>query len=153
MLEIDMHVDHLADFIFTKNINNAIIELSLNGLESSKDFFFFCLDLFCKGLVLMFGDGSLSVKVNNIRMEQFMEMREKLRLAGIDVILDAQPPDIDIGPDDIYLNLIELQEMLDTLPLKDYKFVMKCCEFTYIIQFELFHRSDGACHSHRSRIL
>jgi len=153
MLSVDMHVDHLAEFIFTKNVNNAIIELSLNGLENAKDFFFFCLDLFCKGLVFMFGEGSLSVNVNNIKIEQFVQLREKLRLAGIEVHLDAQPPDVDVKSDEIFINIMELQEMSDSLPLKDYKFIIKCCEFTYIINFDLFHRSDGACHSHRTKLL
>ena len=83
-----------------------------------------------------------------------MLLREKLRLAGIEAMLDAQPPDVDIGKDDIYLNLMEIQEMPDTLPLKEYKFVMKCSEFTYVISFDLFHRTaDGTCHFQRSGLL
>lgn len=152
MLEVDMHIDHLAEFMFTKNVNNALIDLSLNGLESAKDFFYLCLDLFCKGLILMHGNGSHIVSVNSLTIEQFQQLRDKMNLAGIDIILDTQPPDVDIGKDDIYLNFAELQQMPDSLPLEDYKFIMKCCEFTYVISFRLFHINEGNCNSHRARV-
>ena len=151
-LEVEMEVDHLAEFMFVKNTNNAIIELSLNGLENTKDFFFFCLDLFCKGLIYLHApEGEASVNVNDLTLEQFAVLRDKMRLAGIDVTLDAQPPDLDIGKDEVFMNLQELYTAPDELPMKDYKFMIKCSEFTYAIHFDIFHRSDGNCHTTRIR--
>jgi hypothetical protein len=153
-LEVEMEVDHLAEFMFLKNVNNAVIELSLNGLQNTKDFFFFCLDLFCKGLIFLFAPaGATSVNINDLSVEQFGILRDKMRLAGLDVTLDVQPPDVDIGPDDVYMNLQELYTAPDELPMKDYKFMIKCSEFTYMIHFDIFHRSDGNCHSTRTRVL
>ena len=51
--EVDMEIDDLASFLFTKNINNITTELSLGGIADNKDLFFFCLDLF--GLALGHG--------------------------------------------------------------------------------------------------
>jgi hypothetical protein len=40
-LYMDMHIDYFADFLFIKNINNSIIELTLPEIENNKDMFFF----------------------------------------------------------------------------------------------------------------
>jgi len=87
---VDMHVNDLADFVFTKNINNAEIALDLHGVEDIKDLFFFYLDLFCKGLVLLFGDGR-HVNVEDITLEQFEVIQKKMKCLGINVMLDLQP--------------------------------------------------------------
>lgn len=145
MLEVEVSVDHLAEFIFTKNVNNAIIDLSLEGLQNAKDFFFFCLDLFCKGLVYMFGNGSI-VHVQDISQENFTQLRNKLKLAGIDAILEITPPDIDVRPGELRTNINELNTYSpDDASLDQYKFILKSCDFTYIIHFQLVHNVTRDC--------
>lgn len=144
-MQVEMSVDYLADFIFKKNINNAAVELSLDGLSNAKDFFFFCLDLFCKGLVCMFGNGNNMVQLQDLKMEDFIKIRDKLVLAGIDARLEVHPPDIDIQPLELQLNMKELREAPDDMPLKDYKFIIKCNEFTYIIKFNVVHNCRRDC--------
>ena len=80
-LEVDMHVNDLAEFMFTKNKSNALIELSLGGIENNKDLFFFCLDLFCKGLVILHGTEN-KVDLDSITMEQFGDIKNKMELAS-----------------------------------------------------------------------
>jgi len=147
MLAVEVALENLAEFIFVKNVNNAIIELSLEGLENGKDFSFFCLDLFCKGLITMFGNGLPQVNIQDLSPEQFQQFRAKFKLAGIDTILEIFPPDTDIQKDELYINTKELYEMEDTLDLKDYKFILKSHESTYVIHFELFHNLVGNCDS------
>ena len=147
-LNVMMHVDHLAEFMFTKNVNNAYIELTLNGLQNTKDMFFFCLDLFCKGLVFMFGV-NYRVNVQELTLENFQQLRDKMRLAGIEITFDAQPPDVDMPKDELFINLQELHDAPEELALKDYKFILKCTDFTYVVSFDLFHIADRDCNSRR----
>ena len=147
MIAVEVPLENLAEFIFVKNTNNATIDLSLEGLENGKDFFFFCLDLFCKGLITMFGNGLPQVNIQDLSPEQFHEFRSKFKLAGIDTLLEILPPDTDIGKEELYINTKELYEMDDNLNLKDYKFILKSHESTYVIHFELFHNMVGNCDS------
>jgi len=151
MLEVEVPLDSLAEFIFTKNVNNATIELSLHGLENGKDFFYFCLDLFCKGLIVMFGNGLPHVNIQDLTPNQFEMFRDKFRLAGINTVLEILPPDLSIGPDELYINTSEIQEADDHLKLEDYKFILKSHQSTYVVHFELFHNVQGNCDSSRGR--
>lgn len=162
---IEIEIDNLVDIIFLKNKNNAIIELTLGGIEDNKDLFYFCLDLFCKGLVILFGDNTNSVIVNSIEMEQFAVIKKKMHNAGIDVTLDIinnytnvsyneehenqneYPPDIpksSLYPKILVSicnqNISDIQEN-NNVPLKDYKFDIHLTEtLLYRISFNLFHR-------------
>jgi len=147
MLAVEVPLENLAEFIFLKNVNNASIELSLEGLENGKDFFFFCLDLFCKGLITMFGNGRTQVNIQDLSPEQFNEFKSKFKLAGIDTVLEILPPDTSIGKDELFINIKELYEEPDNLNLKDYKFILKSCDCTYMIHFDLFHNVTGKCDS------
>jgi hypothetical protein len=156
-LNVDMHINDLASFMFIKNKNNAIIELSLGGIQNNKDLFFFCLDLFCKGLVHLFGDNG-KVHVDQLTMEQFAIVKQKMSLAGIDVILniirlpkdihveyetnldsDVSPPDIKEHPTAI--NISEIDSELDSnKPMSEYIFKLKMHDIVYNINFQLVHR-------------
>ncbi len=151
MLEVEIGVDDLPELIFVRNVNNALLSLSLPQLENSKDFFFFCFDLFCKGLIYLFGHGQNSVCLQELKVDDFVKINQKLRLAGIDVILETAPPDVDVQKNELFVNLKELKEAEDNMPLENYKFIMKCVDFTYTIYFKLFHNMVGDCHERRLR--
>jgi hypothetical protein len=149
-LEVDMHINDLATFMFLKNVNNAIVELSLGGVENNKDFFYFCLDLFCKGLVILFGENG-KVNVESLTQEQFAIIKQKMSLAGIDVkldvfieqqttisLLDEAPPDVDPIKTSINFNEIDMDD--DNKPLSDYVFRLKMDNLLYNIHFETIHR-------------
>lgn len=139
---VDMKIDHLAEFMFTKNTNNAQLQLSLGGIENNKDLFFFCLDIFCKGLVLMFGNGSNSVNVEDITMDNFSAIREKMLCAGIDVKLTVYPADIDDeNPvQQPAINLDDINSNDNDLPLQEYEFKVTTPTMIYIISFNIVHR-------------
>lgn len=155
-LFVDMHIDELANFMFLKNVNNAIVELSLGGIENNKDFFFFCLDLFCKGLVLLFGsersDGVRKVDIETLSEDNFREVQHKMGLAGINVHLDVHvlgdegtsliendmPPDVTHEKNAININ--DLQMEPDHKDLKDYIFKIKMDKLIYFVHFELVHK-------------
>ena len=158
-LNVDMHINDLAFFMFLKNVNNAIIELSLGGIQNNKDLFFFCLDLFCKGLVHLFGQNG-KIHVDQITQEQFEMVKNKMALAGINVILkiiqlqpntyieedsdDDSPPDLPSGQPQpnqmVGLNIHEIESEELNKPMKDYVFKIKMHNINYNINFELVHR-------------
>ena len=153
-MNVDMHIDDLAMFMFLKNKNNAIIELSLGGIESNKDLFFFCLDLLCKGLVLLFGNDR-KVELDSLTPEAFDDVKKKMSLAGINVqlhieqIYSPQTSTLttdDDGPSDLVddfrnaINLNELNMDVDCKQLEDYVFRMKMDKIIYNIAFNLVHR-------------
>ena len=139
---VEMHIDDLADFMFLKNKNDAIIDLSLGGIENNKDMFFFCLDLFCKGLVTLYGvDGK--VDVEELKMEAFQVVYHKMSLAGINVKLDIQniddPPDLIDNNNSI--NLENINDDTNDKNLKDYVFTMHMDTILYNVSFELIHKT------------
>jgi hypothetical protein len=155
-LHVDMHIDNLAHFMFIRNINNALVELCLGGIENNKDLFYFCLDLFCKGLVLLFGkDGK--VDIESLILDDFIQVKRKMALAGIDVKLDIYeiPKDAEEEPDDIApalanappdvpearnaVNLPEIENIHDNMELKEFVFRLKMDRVIYNISFELKH--------------
>ena len=147
ILDVELDVKDLVEFIFQRNINNAILELSLGGIENTKDLFFFILDLFCKGLVLMYGNGENRVELQSLTQEQFAYMREKLECAGITPILEFLPnPDPSYDEDDqairyVNMNLADLQNEDDNKSLNEYVFQVYTPEAIYKLHFDLIHRS------------
>lgn len=144
--EIDMQIDDLAKFLFTENVNNVTVELSLGGIEDNKDLFFFCLDLFCKGLVLLYGKGSKSVGIDTITEEQFKIIKSKMLCAGIKVDLSIYPLDIDVdvktedNKSISILNIEELNNAPSDKPLQEYEFKLINHDMMYIINFNLVHK-------------
>jgi hypothetical protein len=149
--EVDMEIDDLANFLFKENINNVTIELSLGGIADNKDLFFFCLDLFCKGLVLLYGQGTKSVSIETITKEQFNQLQSKMLCAGIKVCLAIFPLDIDVdirvttedeGNEKTInvLNIEELNNAPNDKSLPDYEFKLINHDMMYVVNFNLVHR-------------
>lgn len=135
-VNVEMHINDLADFVFKKNIYDSEIFLQLFEVEDMQDLFFFCLDLFCKGLVLLYGDKN-RVCLEELSMDQFLEVRRKLRLAGIDVFLDVEPQEPVEGEASPPATMIRVVEKTDNITLDDYKFHMHTPQMKYIIHFSL----------------
>ena len=131
-----IEIEALSNIMFIDNVNDAKIELSLGGIESNKDFFYFCLDLFCKGLVLLFGSNN-RVELENLTIEQFELVRKKMSNAGIDVKLELYQ---DLRDDEtVSVNISNIENLGDNLDLKEYAFVIHTPSLVYNITFELFH--------------
>lgn len=152
----EIQVEELAEFIFLRNKNNAIVEMSLGGIEDTKDLFFFCLDMFCKGLVMLYGENNRLI-INDINEEQFNVIQQKLKAAGIQTCLytDTSQDDVDTpqldkkftadAPPDVsrypYVNIEEINAMPSNLDIEQYIFKIKLKpDLTYCVQFRLFHK-------------
>jgi hypothetical protein len=136
-LHVDMHIDFFANFLFKENINNAIIKLTLEEIKNNKDLFFFLVDLLCKGLVMLFGNNN-KVELESLSIDNFQIIKQKMSLAGINVLLDLQPNNANL--EYAKLNLEEIENTKpDNLDLKLYHFTIENNIFIYTISFELFH--------------
>lgn len=134
MLNVELEIDDLAEFLFKKNKNNALVQLELNGIDDTRDLFCFCIDLLCKGLVLLYGNEKSSVDVDDISFEQFSIIVNKLKNAGI--ILDLRvenndsnlPPGIDMGS--VYKSKVVTE-------LHNYEFCIRSLTRQYVVGFSL----------------
>lgn len=135
-LYVDIEVDDLATFIFIKNKNNAIIELSLGGVENNKDLFYFLIDLLCKGLILLFGNNN-RVDLEYISLDDFKIMQAKIELAGIETVLD-----IEMNTNNIIsgVNIRDIELMNDNSKLEDFIFKVIDKKLIYHINFKLIHK-------------
>lgn len=139
-VNVEMHINDLADFVFKRNIHNSEIYLQLFEVENIQDLFFFCLDLFCKGLVMLYGSEN-RVCLEDLTMEQFVEVRKKMLLAGIEVTLNVEPIDLDgEEPSDATnqpVTMIRVIESTLNVSLSDYKFHVRTQKMMYTIHFDL----------------
>ena len=148
---MEINIDYLAEFLFLRNTSNSLVELTLGGIEDNKDFFFFCLDLFCKGLVLLYGKDNKLV-INDINEEQFESVRKKLENAGILAKLNVHvlppPPQEADSPRDIEdptlfpnINMPELKDLPANLDIASYVFKINMTpRLAYNITFQLIHK-------------
>lgn len=135
MYDVDMHVNDLAEFLFLKNVNNVKIELTLGGIESNKDLFCFCLDLFCKGIVLLFSEDGTRVHVEDMTYEQFEKVKVKLACAGVDASLEVKERASDV----IFTNLMEIDMDVDNKPVDEYEFRLQNLTHIYKLSFSFKH--------------
>jgi hypothetical protein len=140
-MNMTIEIEALAKIMFIDNINDAQIELSLGGIENNKDLFYFCLDLFCKGLVLLFGSNN-RVELDKLSIEQFEVVRKKMGNAGVDVKLKLYQ---DIREEEekerVSVNISNIENLDDNLDIKEYAFVVHTPSLVYNINFELFHNT------------
>lgn len=140
--DIELEVDDLAEFMFKRNTNNVVLELSLGGLENNKDLFYFLLDLFCKGLVVLFGNETKSVDVDTITYDNFLLIKEKMMCAGIQVNMEFYPNDIPLNDTEkrAVINTDEIIKASNDKELNDYVFKLYTNKNQYLISFNLVHR-------------
>jgi hypothetical protein len=92
-----LSVDYLADLVFRQNPHDRGLELCLPELHGPADLFFFLLDLFCKGLVLLYGardagrPGRMRLPLETLDAEQLAHVQKKLGNAGIQALCRVGP--------------------------------------------------------------
>lgn len=134
-LYVDMEVDDFATFVFEKNINNALIDLSLGGVENNKDLFFFLVDLMCKGLVMLFGNDK-KLELDLVSENDFDLIKTKMALAGIITKLIVSQ-NIENIPSNV--NIRELDYYPDNIQLSEFTFKVTTLNLIYEINFEISH--------------
>ena len=134
-----MPVDDLAAFVFLGNKEGHRIDLQVNrGLDTAKDLFCFCLDLLCKGLVLMFGqDGR--VDLPDISMEQFAQVQRKMKSMGINCELAIETLDYVPNIFEVIQRMQQANMSPDNLALEEYVYEIVCMSTVYKLKFNLFH--------------
>ena len=133
-LHVDMEVDDFAVFMFKRNVNDAVIELALGGVENTKDLFCFLVDLLCKGLVILFSKELNRIEVDDLTLEDFQVVKKKMGLAGIDVILNLLPNEDHIPPS---VNIRDIDFLPENDPLETYKFRVVSFTIIYEIRFAI----------------
>lgn len=140
---LTLEVEQLAQYVFVDNVRNNKIALDIHGLGDSKDLFCFCLDLFCKGIVLVAsnGNGSRRVDIDTLSPEQFESICRKMRLAGIKCILEMTPIDTPLTPEEsktiLHHSILKIQYMPENLLVKEYMFTIKLQDMLCTVRFDL----------------
>jgi hypothetical protein len=150
---VDVGIDQLATYVFFENKQNKIIHLDLHGIENTKDLFCFLFDLFCKGLVTLYGNERRQVDFVNVSMQDILYVVDRLKYAKVRCILTEKTieqlaPLLSLSPEEqdlispamvLYTSMDLLKKMPDSLPnLTDYSFTVMIHSKLYTIQFDLY---------------
>jgi hypothetical protein len=119
---IQNEVDEMIPIIFL-NKSKQGINMCLNGIEDAYDLFCFCLDLFTKGLILLYGSPETrKVDLNDLTFEQLAFAIKQLEKANIKINIQTEKKtdgDSSIG---IYIPLknesFELEEYILTINMR-----------------------------------
>lgn len=136
---IEINIDELADYVFNINRENPKwMQLDITGLENPKDLFCMCLDLFCKGMVIMHGSEN-RVYVDDLDAAKFQEIAKCMHWAGVRCHLSLMADSNEKNKGDVLLNSLRtIQGMPDHLPLNEYSFSLKVGDNMCNLYFSLF---------------
>ena len=146
----NIDITELAQYVF-RNENEFPIFIEINCLKTKKELFFLLFDLFCKGLIILYGENN-KILLNKLGMDQFDEVKAKLKLAHVDlnltlydketaVILEMIPADIDdrFEKTIIQKSLAQINGMSDDMDIKEYVFQLFMNETLFNINFDIIH--------------
>jgi hypothetical protein len=146
---VEMSVNYLANFIFLENTKDIKITLQSDEFDNAKDMFFFILDLYFKGMVLLYGkkndNFSSSVILNELSLEQIDFIKDKLKNAHIKLNFDyyhytnIEEGNLDILEKYKKSNMNLLASFANNLNIKEYIFKLAMGEYIYFINFEILH--------------
>lgn len=148
---MNIDVNDLATFIFTQNTDNNQLYINITSLKTHKQLFFLLFDLFCKGLLMLYGSDN-KLLLNKLEMSQFDEIRQRLKLAHIDLVMeqydDSTAKLLDLIPEEdipnketaiIRSSLNAIHGMRDDADLKDYQFNLYMNDTLFCIHFDVTH--------------
>jgi hypothetical protein len=147
MKKIGINIEDLATFVFKTNEEKNVI-LEVNSLRTVKELFYLCFDLFCKGLVILFGVNNKLV-LNKLRENQIEEVRNKLLDVHIntnvvqyskDTAILVDLLDQNMSVEKVLQNSInKISDMGDDMCLDEYEFEMLIGELFMTISFNISH--------------
>lgn len=147
--KVDIQVEHLADYIFRTNaIEKKYIFLDVRSLNTSKELFYLFFDIFCKGLMILYGGTNKLLCLNNVSLEQFEEVKCLMRYAHIGLFISMhdirEAVMLDIIDDGetcerrvIQKSLANLRRMPNNSPIQDYKFNIMMNDMVMQIHFNV----------------
>lgn len=81
---MNINIQDLAHYIFKTNSHEQNeLFLDIKTLKTNKELFFFCFELFCKGLIILYGNSENKLLLNQVTMEQFDVIKQALIYAHI----------------------------------------------------------------------
>lgn len=146
-----MYRDNIGNFIrfvFLENDCDAKADISLHGLNTTKQLFMFCFDMLCAGLLIFHANESGELCLEDITAEDFGIIKKKMENVGIRVLFERidLPEKLDLPAAILDLNTqnnLNMQALMaedENLPdLKDYVFELQTLEYILKIRFEVFH--------------
>lgn len=146
MERLNIDINELAKYIFVTNqTERNEIFLDVKSLKTNKELFFFFFELFCKGLVLLFGEGS-KLCLDTLAMEQLDAVRGLMRFAHIKlnvVVYDEDTAkmidEIEVADERKIVNdsMQKLRASKSDLQISEYVFNLFINKVLYIISFEV----------------
>jgi len=131
-----MEIGDFAEIMFTKNENNYPVLINFEGIENNKDLFLCFMDLFCKGLILCYGNGNRTINFDDLDLEKFKYIQTKMANSGIIIHMNVIPVEYKLITS---INSNEIESQPDDLSLETYHFKIYNNFFIYDMSFEL-HR-------------
>jgi len=143
--QYNINVNQLAPYIFLKNNLDKQIILNIeNGIETTNDLYHLCLDLFCKGIVIVFGTNN-KIELNTLTFENLQQIIKKLRNANIVTHIDIQSVEemyeqnkiSTKDPRKIIEESLKYSKQNTSDNLESYKFSLILDNMIYIIHFSI----------------
>lgn len=133
--------DSLARMIFVEAHPSTSMQISLPSLQCVKELFFLLLDLFIRGLLMLYAKpaesrGQQGIAVHDITAEQFETLSSKLLVAGIQcrrsVVEDPSVKKAETNIDDLLC-------AENNLPLEEYRLRVTTRGVSYTMWFKIVH--------------
>lgn len=82
----NVNYTELIEYIYENHKCNRLV-IQTESISTTKKLFYFCLDLFCKGLLYCFGDENDRVRIDTITLPQLQKVIDKLGYTGIMTVI------------------------------------------------------------------
>ncbi len=135
-------VESLARILFLDMPADMTVQISLPNIDTSKQLFFLLLDLFIKGLVMLFsrpvpGGGPVQcICVHEITEQQFERIAKCMAVAGIECKRTrTADPDVKAAS----VNIEDLKRLPDDLPLESYRIEARTRGHIHHVWFRIVH--------------
>jgi hypothetical protein len=147
--KMNIDVTEVAKYIFKINTDKEIF-LNVNSIKTSRDLFFFLFDIFCKGLIILYGEDN-KMRLNDLHPEQFEVIKDKLKYAHIKLNMEMYDKDtailLDLLPDDdsydekkiIQKSIDDIMLMTENEELSSYIFKLYMNDNLFCINFDVIH--------------
>lgn len=147
-----MTYHEIIEYIFTKNTHNKRILLRLDHLNSTKEIFISCLDMFCKGLIYMHAAKDRKVIINNLTQHDIQATIDRLSMTGIMTIISVSNTSNEEAPCDsncssiieqqhncIQSSVDSIESLDDNEDLHRFHFNLNVGNIVYCIRFKIVH--------------
>ena len=145
-----MAYNDIIEYIFRTNTNGKRILLRLDHLNSNKELFISCLDMFCKGLIYMHATNDHRVIINNLTQNDIQATIDRLSMTGILTIISMSTTTTGGPPSDsnslasveqqhssIRNSLHNIESLADDEALHNFYFNLNVGNMVYNIRFKI----------------